>query len=204
MKQKAQRGVSFIAEEDTVLVLAWLSISMDPIRGTDQSSSQMWSRIYEYYSTYKKPNCQERFIASLTNQLIRQNSCTKRTSNITLPVDHCWNLLRHQPKWQAHMDLIKKKNGSSLGITPNSIPLGKDVENVPVNYLSYYFLRRKLELEIKAEEDRSDLVTLKKRKIDIEIMSKEIDSLNGVQQEYFHNLQMEITEEQRNWSISRM
>ncbi|KAG6647748.1 glutathione S-transferase T3-like isoform X1 [Carya illinoinensis] len=289
-KQKSQRGVSFTAEEDTILVSAWLNISMDPIRGTDQSSTQMWSRIYEYYSTYKKPNCQERSIASLNNRWSIIQKCVNKfcgslaqvegmhPSDATeqdkidkakilyrenlkhnFTMDHCWNLLRHQSKWQAHMDLIKKKNGSSSGITLNSIPLGEDMENVPVDcerppgkkaekvrekerkcnerqnlvikealsqmtedrrtcmmerresQLKYenersellLLKKRKLDLEIKAEEDRSNLVTLKKRKVDIEIMSKDIDTLNGVQQEYFHNLQMEIIEEQRNRAISR-
>ncbi|KAG6649029.1 hypothetical protein CIPAW_07G184900 [Carya illinoinensis] len=227
-KQKAQRNVSFIVEEDTILVSTWLNISMDPIRGTDQSSTQMWSRIYEYYSTYKKPNCQEQSIVSLTNRWsiiqkcvnkfcdnlaqvegIRPSGATEQDKNLkhNFTMDHCWNLLRHQLKWQAHVNLIKKKNGSSSGIIPNSIPLGEDIENVPVDYErppGKKVEKRKLELEIKIEEDRSDLVTLKKRKINIEVTSKEIDSLNDVQQEYFHNLQMEIIEEQRNRAISHI
>ncbi|KAG6652179.1 hypothetical protein CIPAW_06G165900 [Carya illinoinensis] len=233
-KQKSQRGVSFTAEEDTILVSAWLNIKF------------MRSRIYEYYSTYKKLNCQERSIASLTNRWSIIQKCLNKfcgslaqvegmhpsgateqdkidkakilyrenlKHNFTM--DNCWNLLRHQPKWQAHMDLIKKKNGSSSGITPNSIPLGEEMENVPVDCerppgKKAEKVREKerkcnerQNLEIKVEEDRSNLVTLKKRKVDIEIMSKDIDSLNGVQQEYFHNLQMEIIEEQRNRVISR-
>ncbi|XP_042983405.1 glutathione S-transferase T3-like [Carya illinoinensis] len=124
----------------------------------------MRSRIYEYYSTYKKLNCQERSIASLTNRWSIIQKCLNKfcgslaqvegmhpsgateqdkidkakilyrenlKHNFTM--DNCWNLLRHQPKWQAHMDLIKKKNGSSSGITPNSIPLGEEMENVPVD-----------------------------------------------------------------------
>ena len=43
--------------------------------------------------------------------------------------------------------------------------------------------KRKLELEIKTERQRSDLVALKKRKANMEIMNLDIDSMNGLQQE---------------------
>lgn len=64
-------------------------------------------------------------------------------------------------------------------------------------------MKRKLDMEIKAENDRSDLIAFKKRKTDMEIMKLDIDSTNFVQQEYFHNFQMEIIEEQRNKAICR-
>ena len=133
----------------------------------------------------------------------------------------------------------KKKNGTSSGITPNSIPLGEDMENVSIDcerpmgkkvekarekerkcnerqnivinealnqmkddrrtsmmerresQLKYenersellLLKKRKLELEIKTERERSDLVALKKRKANMEIMNLDIDSMNGLQQE---------------------
>ncbi|KAG6710624.1 hypothetical protein I3842_05G011000 [Carya illinoinensis] len=58
--------------------------------------------------------------------------------------------------------------------------------------------KKKVEMEIKAQEERSMILAEKKRKNDMEIMKLDIGSMNSVQQEYFHNLQMEILEEQRN------
>ncbi|KAG6642268.1 hypothetical protein CIPAW_09G130900 [Carya illinoinensis] len=44
-----------------------------------------------------------------------------QTSNYNL--DHCWNLLRHQPKWQVHMDNLptKRKMGCPTVPVPNAI-----------------------------------------------------------------------------------
>ncbi|KAG6666837.1 hypothetical protein CIPAW_01G060300 [Carya illinoinensis] len=208
---------------------------MDHIRETDQSSTQMWSRIYEYYSTYKKPNCQERSIASLTNRWSIIQKCINKfygslaqvegmhpsgankkdkidktkilyrenlKHNFTM--DHCWNLLRHQPKWQAHMDFIKKKNGSSSGITPNSITLGEDIENVPVNCRRPPCKKVEKEALSQMIDDRKTcMMERKESQLKERLIFKDIDSLNGEQQEYFYNLQIEIIKEQRNRAISR-
>ncbi|KAG6629961.1 glutathione S-transferase T3-like [Carya illinoinensis] len=285
-KHKSQRGVSFTIEEDTLLISAWLNVSIDSIRGTDQTSTQLWSRIYDYYSTYKKPNSQERSIPSLTNRWSTiQKSVNKfcgsmaqvegmhpsgateldkidkakilyrETQKTNFTLDHCWNLLKNQPKWQTHMETVRRRdNVSRSGSTPNSIQLGDPMENVPVecerppgkkaekerekkrksreredkefsealremtedrkilmlerkeslmrvenrNAELLEIKKKKVEMEIKAQEERSMILAEKKRKNDMEIMKMDIGSMNSVQQEYFHNLQMEILEEQRN------
>ena len=66
--KKTQRGVSFTVEEDNLLVLDWLNISMDAIRGTDKKYSQMWERINNYYNENKKPSMTNRFGGSLINR----------------------------------------------------------------------------------------------------------------------------------------
>ncbi|XP_041025354.1 uncharacterized protein LOC121265746 [Juglans microcarpa x Juglans regia] len=66
--KKVQRGASFIVEEDNLLVSAWLNISIDAIRSTDQKSTQMWERITTFYHEYKKPNIDDRSEGSLMNR----------------------------------------------------------------------------------------------------------------------------------------
>ncbi|XP_035543643.1 glutathione S-transferase T3-like [Juglans regia] len=76
--KKVQRGASFTAEEDNLLVSAWLNISIDAIKGTDQKSTQMWERISVFYHEYKKQNNVNRSVVSLMNQWSSIQKCTNK------------------------------------------------------------------------------------------------------------------------------
>ncbi|KAF5446120.1 hypothetical protein F2P56_031773 [Juglans regia] len=76
--KKVQRGASFTAEEDNLLVSAWLNISIDAIKGTDQKSTQMWERISEFYHEYKKQNNVNRSVVSLMNRWSSIQKCTNK------------------------------------------------------------------------------------------------------------------------------
>ncbi|KAF5470814.1 hypothetical protein F2P56_011303 [Juglans regia] len=152
-------------------------------------------------------------------------------------LDHCWNLLRHQPKWQVHMDNLptKRKKGCSTVTATNATdvevcesmsinlerPLGKKAEkeretkrnrkeSSPVDFderfdarLSHMESDRKItmierrEAVSRADRDRTEIIELKK-KMEMEIMSMNVDNMNAVQREYFKSLQMEIIEKRRN------
>ncbi|KAF5460555.1 hypothetical protein F2P56_020419, partial [Juglans regia] len=138
--KKVQRGASFTVEEDNLLVSAWLNISIDAIRGTDQKSTQMWERITTFYHEYKKPNIVDRSEGSLMNrwstiQKLTNKFCAyiaqveslhpsgateqdkiekakmlyKEMVGSNFTMEHCWCLLRHQPKWQQHVSTFGKK-----------------------------------------------------------------------------------------------
>ncbi|TVU26563.1 hypothetical protein EJB05_29116 [Eragrostis curvula] len=55
MHQGAAKGrsKSYSVDEDTLLVSAWLNVSLDPIQGVDQSRSTYWKRIYDYFHANK-------------------------------------------------------------------------------------------------------------------------------------------------------
>ncbi|KAF5441947.1 hypothetical protein F2P56_037113 [Juglans regia] len=152
-------------------------------------------------------------------------------------LDHCWNLLRHQPKWQVHMDNLptKRKKGCSTVTATNATdvevcesmsinlerPLGKKAEkereikrkrkeSSHVDFderfdarLSHMESDRKItmierrEAVSQADRDRTEIIELKK-KMEMEIISMNVDNMNAVQREYFKSLQMEIIEKCRN------
>ncbi|KAG6624740.1 hypothetical protein CIPAW_16G048900 [Carya illinoinensis] len=110
--KKSQRGVSFTTEEDNLLVSAWLNISLDTIRGTDQKSTQMWERIYEYYHEHKKKTLLN-FCAAIAqieslhpsgtmevDKIEKAKILYKENENSYFTMKHCWCLLRHRPKWR--------------------------------------------------------------------------------------------------------
>ncbi|KAG6641642.1 glutathione S-transferase T3-like [Carya illinoinensis] len=143
LSKKVQRGASFTVKENNLLVSAWLNISIDAIRSTDQKSTQMWERITTFYHEYKKPNIANRSEGSLMNrwstiQKLTNKFCAyiaqveslhpsgateqdkiekakvlyKEIVGSNFTMEHCWCLLRHQPKWQQHISTLGKKRMS--------------------------------------------------------------------------------------------
>ena len=43
--KKSQRGGNFTTEEDSMLISAWLNISLDPVQGNEQKSKAYWLRV---------------------------------------------------------------------------------------------------------------------------------------------------------------
>uniref|UniRef100_A0A0A9MZC1 Uncharacterized protein n=1 Tax=Arundo donax TaxID=35708 RepID=A0A0A9MZC1_ARUDO len=48
-----QKRSNNFSEEDTVLVSAWLKISMDLLHGINQSRGSFWKRIHDYFHNHK-------------------------------------------------------------------------------------------------------------------------------------------------------
>ncbi|XP_028073585.1 glutathione S-transferase T3-like [Camellia sinensis] len=59
--KKPQRGGNFTTEEDSMLISAWLNISLDPVQGNEQKSKAYWLRVWEYFHQYKtfSSNCSQ-------------------------------------------------------------------------------------------------------------------------------------------------
>ena len=51
---KKQRGGNFTADEDALIISAWLNISLDPVHGNEQKSKTYWHRVWEYFHQYKE------------------------------------------------------------------------------------------------------------------------------------------------------
>ncbi|KAF5470881.1 hypothetical protein F2P56_011368 [Juglans regia] len=151
-------------------------------------------------------------------------------------MEHCWCLLRHQPKWQQHVSMLstrRKLPGKRLAIA-DSTPVGDNTvgENVEViierppgkktekkrermrrateasdsefhasltqiHEDRVMFMRERRQEAIKANSDRSELVSEKKRKTDMKIIKLDLAGMNAMQREYFQNLQKEIFEESK-------
>ncbi|KAK9993907.1 hypothetical protein SO802_023610 [Lithocarpus litseifolius] len=44
-----KRGGNFSVDEDTLLVSAWLNISIDAMQGTEQKAKKFWQKIWQYF-----------------------------------------------------------------------------------------------------------------------------------------------------------
>ena len=65
--QKTKRGKNFTDFEDVCLARAWVAVSEDPIRGKDQASVVLWSRISKVFHSLT-PDTTVRSDASLSNR----------------------------------------------------------------------------------------------------------------------------------------
>lgn len=50
---KKPRGGNFTVDEDVLLILAWLNISLDPVKGNQQKGKTYWRRVWEYFHEHK-------------------------------------------------------------------------------------------------------------------------------------------------------
>lgn len=46
MASRGIRGRAYTSVEDTTICQSWISITQDPLIGSDQSSTQFWDRVY--------------------------------------------------------------------------------------------------------------------------------------------------------------
>ncbi|KAG6647360.1 hypothetical protein CIPAW_07G073800 [Carya illinoinensis] len=120
--RKSVRGANFNLEEDKLLVSAWLNCSLDAVQGTDQKYSQLWEKIYEYFQQFKETT-NDQTVAQMTNtrggfekaKLIYQS-----LEKCSFQFEHCWHLLKDQPKWiwRATKEDPKRRKTMSPSPTP--------------------------------------------------------------------------------------
>jgi hypothetical protein len=73
-KKKWARSANYSPQEDETLVMAWESVSLDPIIGTDESSNIYWNRIYDHFhDNVKTPS--SHFLGSLAHRWSAIQEC---------------------------------------------------------------------------------------------------------------------------------
>ena len=65
-KKKSTRGVNFSAEEEKLLVAAWLNTSVDPVYGNEQHRTTFYGKVTKYFKDHKTDST--RSISSLTSR----------------------------------------------------------------------------------------------------------------------------------------
>ncbi|CAN6372487.1 unnamed protein product [Urochloa humidicola] len=119
-----KRSKNFSNREDEMLVLAWLSVSADPVQGSERAS--YWKRIHDYYhsnrdfesernqnsithrwstiqeSVGKFERCLSRIEGAAQEEIIMQALDLYKSedqNNKSFQFMHCWDILRTHPKW---------------------------------------------------------------------------------------------------------
>ncbi|XP_038693777.1 glutathione S-transferase T2-like [Tripterygium wilfordii] len=159
------RGGNFSIEEEKNLVSAWLNISIDAVQGTDQKAKTFGSIIATTYNATRCLNHNvhterslnklwssiqvvvNKFCGFLTqveafrpSETIKIDKLAKKMyhemTKTHFQFDHCWNLLRHQPKWNMHMRQASFGQASSkrkhVGTNPKQTqdPINLDDDNI--------------------------------------------------------------------------
>ncbi|KAF5464736.1 hypothetical protein F2P56_014790 [Juglans regia] len=92
-QRKSARGANFTPEEDKLLVSAWLNSNIDAIQGTDQKHAQLWEKFDKAKVMYQS------------------------LEKTAFQFEHCWQLLKDQPKWNQRCTKDGTKRKSTMSPT---------------------------------------------------------------------------------------
>ncbi|CAL5033905.1 unnamed protein product [Urochloa decumbens] len=100
-KKAHSRSTNYTTQEDEALIMAWESVSLDAMKGNDQTSSTYWSRIYDHYHRNKK--CvPDRSLVSLQHRWSTIQECCNKWAGCLVQVE------RQNPSgvpYQEHVNL---------------------------------------------------------------------------------------------------
>lgn len=85
-KKKGCRSGNYSTEEDKALIMAWESVSIDPIAGTDQNMKTYWKRIGDHF--YRNVTVlYDRTLSSLSHWWSSIQECCNRWAGCVTQVD---------------------------------------------------------------------------------------------------------------------
>ncbi|KAL9671217.1 hypothetical protein QQ045_008783 [Rhodiola kirilowii] len=140
LSQKKGRSKNFTIAEDMLLISAWENVSLDPIKGNNQTQTSYWSRIASYFDEHKTFTS-ERTPIALTNRWSSIQKCVSKFQGFYNQIEgrnqsgigevdkvrqamemyqslqgsafsfsHCWTELRNSPKFASNMSKKKVKS----------------------------------------------------------------------------------------------
>jgi len=140
--EKEKRSL-FSREEDTLLISSWLGVSKDSIIGTDQTGRTFWGKVTMNYNMYRgelrekserqlksrwqKVNAAvQKFVGCYKSAVDLKKSGTtekdtieaakkiyKKDNDHSFALEHAWQLLKNEPKWNKSVDASSKRTKTS-------------------------------------------------------------------------------------------
>ncbi|XP_058224993.1 glutathione S-transferase T3-like [Rhododendron vialii] len=149
--KRAQRGGKFTIEEDKLLVSAYLNVSLDAVQGNDQKLKTYWRRVWDYFhehmplaqrsenslmnrwstiqlSVNKLCGCFAGIEAkhqsgmNEEDKVSEANKSYKELHGGSFQFEHCWNILKYQPKWHVDVEKKKPKKNKTWTVPSSSTP----------------------------------------------------------------------------------
>ncbi|KAI8561263.1 hypothetical protein RHMOL_Rhmol04G0325000 [Rhododendron molle] len=149
--KRAQRGGKFTIEEDKLLVSAYLNVSLDVVQGNGQKLKTYWSRVWDYFhehmplaqrnenslmnrwstiqlSVNKFCGCFAGIEAKSQSgkneedKVSEANKSYKDLHGGSFQFEHCWNILKYQPKWHVDVEKKKPKKNKTWTVPSSSTP----------------------------------------------------------------------------------
>ncbi|KAH7837578.1 hypothetical protein Vadar_015386 [Vaccinium darrowii] len=144
--KKPPRRTNFTMEEDKMLVSAWLNISMDPVQGNNQKKATFWQRVKEFIEdnmpnatnrttvslqcrwsaiqicTNKFCSCYSKVLSlnqsgiNEENKIQNAKDMYKQFNGSAFLFEHCWVILKNQPKWFLECEKRNQLKRSRKGV----------------------------------------------------------------------------------------
>ncbi|KAL4600584.1 hypothetical protein ACB092_11G209200 [Castanea dentata] len=121
---KGKRGANFSVEEDQFLVSAWLNTSVDPVNNNEQTQATFRQKVWEYFTQYNKSGSTRTITSLLSRWGCMAKVNTLHKSSITEQDQHCWLMLKDQPKFAN----LNGRSRASVPPTPESTSIGEGDE----------------------------------------------------------------------------
>ncbi|KAL6191805.1 hypothetical protein ACLB2K_038194 [Fragaria x ananassa] len=121
-QKQSIRTSNFSADENRLLIFAWLNTSQDTIKGSEQKRNQFWKRVTEYYGKHKTWAGNERSVKSLTNRWSKISTQVSKFCGYYAGIDHLRKSgyrerdkaeLRFQQKWMIEHENIEASKPST-------------------------------------------------------------------------------------------
>ncbi|KAG5528353.1 hypothetical protein RHGRI_029129 [Rhododendron griersonianum] len=125
--KRAQCGGKFTIEEDKLLVSAYLNVSLDVVQGNDQKLKTYWRRVWDYfhehmplaqrnenslmnrwsiiqlsvnkfYGCFAGIEAKHQSGMNEEDKVSKANKSYKELHGGSFQFEHCWNILKYQPK----------------------------------------------------------------------------------------------------------
>ncbi|KAL0015482.1 hypothetical protein SO802_002551 [Lithocarpus litseifolius] len=134
-KKKSTRGTNFSAEEDKLLVAAWLNTSIDPVYGNEQHKTTFYGKVAKYFKDHKtdstpKIEAKNESGTMADDKIEKARELFKEIHSYVFQYEHCWLMLKDLPKWATTMP--REDSRKEMPQTPDSIDQGGGVDGTMV------------------------------------------------------------------------
>ncbi|XP_030925833.1 uncharacterized protein LOC115952740 [Quercus lobata] len=164
-KKKSTRGINFSAEEDKLLVVAWLNTNVNPVYGNKQHKTTFYGKVAKYFKDHKTDFT--RSVSSLTSRWGTINRETVKFYGSLAKIEAknesgTTTDDKDFPKWAT--TLPKEDSRKEMPQTPDSIDQGGGVDGTMV--FERPISRKAKKANRKRKDDGKDVATeyLKKKK----------------------------------------
>ncbi|KAI8555765.1 hypothetical protein RHMOL_Rhmol05G0199800 [Rhododendron molle] len=127
--KRAQRGGKFTIEEDKLLVSAYLNVSLDVVQGNDRNLKHFgeeWSTIQlsvnKFCGCFAGIEAKHQSGMNEEDKVSEANQSYKELHGGSFQFEHCWNILKYQPKWHVDVEKKKPKKNKTWAVPSSSTP----------------------------------------------------------------------------------
>ncbi|KAF7121074.1 hypothetical protein RHSIM_Rhsim13G0070800 [Rhododendron simsii] len=161
----------------------------------ENSLMNRWSTIQlsvnKFYGCFAGIEAKHQSSINEEDKVFEANKSYKELHGGSFQFEHCWNILKYQPKWHVDVEKKKPKKNKTLGECDATFV---DLER-PIEQERHQLDKERLREEQERNAIKKEILRMKQFKEEERIMLLDTSALPHVQQECYQSWQMEIFQE---------